>query len=145
MKRLLTITMMLAAATTAACENNDENGSVLGVPLPGASAIDIRIAGPDLLRENGEYRWTAEINGSSAENAEYRWDVLWPDTEVLAQTVTGPTLDLFVDANRQSTIELHLQVAADGRFGTTSVLVTICPLSPPQPVDDCGNIVPLEH
>ena len=145
MKRLLTISMLLAATTTTACANDEDEGGLLGVPLPGASAIGIRIAGPDLLRENGEYRWTAEIIGSSLENAEYRWDVLYPGTEVLSQAVTGPTLDLFVDANRQSTIELHLQVAADGRVGATSVLVTICPLSPPQPVDDCGNIVPLEH
>ena len=141
MKRITTALIVLAAATMAACADDKEQGDVIGVPLPGANAIDIRIVGPQLLREDGEYRWMAEINGSDAEAAEYRWDVLWPGGDVLHQTVDGPILDLLVDANRQSTIELHLQVAADGRFGATSVLVTICPISPPEPVDDCGSIV----
>lgn len=145
MRRLLTIALMLAAGSLAACSDDAENNDVLGVPLPGANALDVRIVGPQLLHEQGEYRWTAEIIGADGESAEYRWDVIWPGADELHRTVNGATLDLFVAAERQAVIELHVHAAANGRLGTTSTLVTICPGSMPLPIDDCGNVLSLDR
>lgn len=145
MRRLLTIALMLTAGGLAACSDEAGNNDVLGTPLPGANTLDVRIVGPQLLHEQGEYRWTAEIIGADAESAEYRWDVIWPGTEELYRTVDGATLDLFVAAERQAVIELHVHAAANGRSGATSALVTICPGSTPLPIDDCGNVLSLER
>jgi hypothetical protein len=145
MKRLLTAVLMIAAAGFAgACANEDERGDVLGVPLPGANVLDVRIAGPVVLREDGQYRWTAVLNDAEIGDAEYAWNIFWPDATALHQSFDGPAIDLTIDADRQLTFELYLTVRAGERIGAANALVTICPLSPPDPVDDCGSVVLLK-
>ena len=143
MRRILAAIAVLAAGGIVGCTNDHDKADILGVPSPGADAIDIQIIGPELLLENGEYRWTARINGEDSETAEYRWDVLAAGDEVESRTVTGPTLELVVNADRQTTFELYVHVASNGRYGATSSLVTICPFAPPLQLENCGRALTL--
>jgi hypothetical protein len=145
MTRLFAALAVLAAGSLAACTNDHDNADILGVPAPGANAINVRITGPEFLQESGEYRWTASVNGADEETAVYRWDVIWPGDATVRRTALGPTLDLFVNADRKVTLELYVHVASNGRHGATSSLVTICPFAPPLQVDDCGRALTLDR
>ncbi|MGH7500341.1 MAG: hypothetical protein ACREL7_01150 [Longimicrobiales bacterium] len=139
MKRLVAAFLTIAAGFASGCTEDNTGNDVLGAPLPSADQLDVRIVGPTLLQEDGQYRWTAELVNVDAEVTEYRWDIQWPGAVELNQSVIGPTLDLLVDADRQMTIELYLTAQAGDRIGSTSTLVTICPVAPPEAVDFCGE------